>query len=105
MAAGKWIPAQFSGKYYWRPHKTGINSMLNSGTMVGISSNLFGGGYQQKTLKPFSWLMLIQEKITKYDIEKAVQTAKISMKRRKRFHDQNVREPPQISLQKRKIYS
>ncbi len=62
--------------------KTGINSMLNSGTMVGISSNLFGGGYQQKTLKPFSWADADSGKITKYDIEKAVQTAKISMKRR-----------------------
>ena len=62
--------------------KTGINSMLNTGTITGISSNLFGGRYQPKSIKAFSWADADSGKTVIYDIEKAVATAKISMKRR-----------------------
>ena len=61
--------------------KTGISTMLNTGTIVGISSNLFGGGYQPKFLDSFSWADS-SGTTTSYDIEKALHTAKISMKRR-----------------------
>jgi UDP-N-acetylglucosamine diphosphorylase/glucosamine-1-phosphate N-acetyltransferase len=62
--------------------KTGINTMLNTGTVIGISSNLFGSGYQPKAIKPFSWSDANSGKTVLYDIEKAISTAKISMKRR-----------------------
>lgn len=62
--------------------KTGINTMLNTGTIIGISSNLFGGKYQPKYIKAFSWADSDSGKTVLYDIEKAVSTAKISMKRR-----------------------
>lgn len=62
--------------------KTGINTMLNTGTIIGISSNLFGGGFHSKNIPPFSWADAQSGTIVKYDINKALKTAKISMKRR-----------------------
>ena len=56
--------------------------MLNTGTQVGISSNLFGGGYQDKFIKSFSWAQAGVKDFELYDIEKAINTAKTSMKRR-----------------------
>ena len=29
--------------------------MLNTGTHIGIGSNVFGGGFQKKYILPFSW--------------------------------------------------
>ncbi len=62
--------------------KTGINTMLNTGTIVGISSNLFGGGFHNKLIPNFSWADAQSGKRVKYDISKAIATAKVSMKRR-----------------------
>lgn len=62
--------------------KTGINSMLNTGTIIGISCNLYGSGYQPKTVNSFSWIDAASGKTDKYDLNKAVNTAMISMKRR-----------------------
>jgi UDP-N-acetylglucosamine diphosphorylase/glucosamine-1-phosphate N-acetyltransferase len=62
--------------------KTGINTMLNTGTTIGISSNIFGGGFHSKNIPPFSWADAQSGTNMKYDIDKAINTAKISMKRR-----------------------
>lgn len=62
--------------------KTGINTMLNTGSTIGISSNLFGGGFHPKNINAFSWADSETKKKVVYDIEKAITTAKISMKRR-----------------------
>lgn len=35
--------------------KTGIGTVLNTGTVVGAGSNVFGGGMPPKSLPPFSW--------------------------------------------------
>jgi UDP-N-acetylglucosamine diphosphorylase/glucosamine-1-phosphate N-acetyltransferase len=35
--------------------KTGIGTVLNTGTLVGAGSNVFGGGMPPKSLPPFSW--------------------------------------------------
>tara|TARA_B100000029_G_scaffold302227_1_gene295104 strand:+ start:1079 stop:2263 length:1185 start_codon:yes stop_codon:yes gene_type:complete len=35
--------------------KTGISTMLNTGTYVGIGSVIFGSGFQKKRIEPFSW--------------------------------------------------
>jgi len=62
--------------------KTGINTMLNTGTTIGISSNIYGGGFHPKNILPFSWTDAQSETTVKYDINKAIKTAKVSMKRR-----------------------
>lgn len=61
--------------------KTGILTMLNTGSFIGISSNLFGSGFHKKSVKSFSWADSGGE-IINYEYEKALNTAKISMKRR-----------------------
>ena len=61
--------------------KTGISTMLNSGTVIGISCNLFGGGFHPKFIDSFSWAEA-DEKTKRYEIDKALNTAKISMTRR-----------------------
>jgi UDP-N-acetylglucosamine diphosphorylase/glucosamine-1-phosphate N-acetyltransferase len=35
--------------------KSGINTMFNTGTVVGIGSNIFGGGFPPSTIPNFSW--------------------------------------------------
>lgn len=61
--------------------KTSINTMLNTGSMIGIFANIFGGGFPIKDIDSFSWNEA--GKVTeKYDIEKAIETAKIVMNRR-----------------------
>ena len=35
--------------------KTGINTMLNTGTTVGVSSNIFGAAFPPKFIPSFSW--------------------------------------------------
>ncbi len=35
--------------------KTGINTMLNTGTMVGVGSNIFGAHFPPKFIPSFSW--------------------------------------------------
>jgi UDP-N-acetylglucosamine diphosphorylase / glucose-1-phosphate thymidylyltransferase / UDP-N-acetylgalactosamine diphosphorylase / glucosamine-1-phosphate N-acetyltransferase / galactosamine-1-phosphate N-acetyltransferase len=63
--------------------KTGIQTMMNTGTLCGISTNLYGAGYQNKLLKSFTWNNASGGEPINYHIAKAVQTAKISMSRRK----------------------
>lgn len=62
--------------------KTGISSMLNTGSMIGISCNIFGSGYQSKLIPSFSWADNDSKQTVSYEIEKAIHTARISMKRR-----------------------
>ena len=35
--------------------KTGINTMVNTGTVVGIAANIFGTGFPPKFVPSFSW--------------------------------------------------
>ncbi|RAJ02455.1 UDP-N-acetylglucosamine diphosphorylase/glucosamine-1-phosphate N-acetyltransferase [Chitinophaga skermanii] len=35
--------------------RAGINTMFNTGTVVGVSCNLFGGGFPGKYLRSFTW--------------------------------------------------
>lgn len=60
--------------------KTGINTMINTGTVLGISCNIFGAGYIPKYIPSFSWGG--PEGMQEYNIEKAVEAAKAAMKRR-----------------------
>jgi UDP-N-acetylglucosamine diphosphorylase/glucosamine-1-phosphate N-acetyltransferase len=61
---------------------SGIQTMMNTGTLVGISTNLYGAGYQNKLLKSFTWNNASDGGQINYNIAKAVLTAKISMSRR-----------------------
>jgi len=60
--------------------KSGINTMFNTGTMVGVSSNIFGGGFPPKHIPSFQWGGASGFSI--YHFEKAMETAVRVMGRR-----------------------
>jgi UDP-N-acetylglucosamine diphosphorylase/glucosamine-1-phosphate N-acetyltransferase len=61
--------------------KCGINTMFNTGTVVGAMSNVFGAGYPDKFIPSFTWGGI--EKMETYDLEKALEVARRVMARRK----------------------
>ncbi|MFC2085329.1 GlmU family protein [Bacteroidota bacterium] len=61
--------------------KSSINTMFNTGTVVGVSSNVFGTGFPQKYLPSFSWGG--SESLTTYDLDRSIEVAKRVMERRK----------------------
>jgi len=62
--------------------KMGIHTMLNTGTLVGVSSNLYGAGYHNKKISSYSWDDASNNENIPYEIEKAISTARTSMERR-----------------------
>jgi UDP-N-acetylglucosamine diphosphorylase / glucose-1-phosphate thymidylyltransferase / UDP-N-acetylgalactosamine diphosphorylase / glucosamine-1-phosphate N-acetyltransferase / galactosamine-1-phosphate N-acetyltransferase len=60
--------------------KTGINSSLNTGTVIGPSSNIFGGGYPPKSIPSFAWGGAAG--LEPYDLERALAVAMTVMSRR-----------------------
>ncbi|MFK8037844.1 MAG: putative sugar nucleotidyl transferase [Crocinitomicaceae bacterium] len=48
-------PLQFCGLLMGDHSKTGINTMLNTATTVGVSANLFGAEFPPKYIPSFSW--------------------------------------------------
>jgi UDP-N-acetylglucosamine diphosphorylase/glucosamine-1-phosphate N-acetyltransferase len=71
---------QFCGLLMGDHSKSGINTMFNTGTVVGVSANIFGSGFPPKYIKGFSWGGA--EGFEEYDIERALRTAKKVMERR-----------------------
>lgn len=72
--------SQFLGTFFGDHVKTGINTMLNSGTIIGVFSNIFGGGYIPKFVPSFSWGG--QESLKVYELNKALESARKMMARR-----------------------
>lgn len=60
--------------------KTGIGTLLNSGTVVGAGSSVFGGGMQAARIPPFSWGS--GDELTTYRLDKFLATAEAAMARR-----------------------
>ncbi len=60
--------------------KCGINTMFNTGTIVGVSCNIFGGDFPEKFVRSFSWGG--SEGVTHYDFNRAMETAGRMMGRR-----------------------
>lgn len=60
--------------------KTGIGTVLNTGAVVGVGSNVFGGGMPPKSLPPFSWAGGGQ--VVPFRWEKFLQVARIVTARR-----------------------
>ncbi len=46
---------QFCGLFMADHSRTGINTMLNTGTVMGPFANVFGGGFPRTFIPPFSW--------------------------------------------------
>ncbi len=60
--------------------KTGINATLDTGTVIGTSSNIYGTGLLPKSISPFSWGSGTNLGI--YDCERAIDVAARVMARR-----------------------
>jgi UDP-N-acetylglucosamine diphosphorylase/glucosamine-1-phosphate N-acetyltransferase len=70
----------FAGLIMGDHSKTGINTMFNTGTIAGISSNIFGSGYPAKYIPSFSWGGA--GSLIEYNLQKSIETARKVMKRR-----------------------
>ena len=77
---------QFCGLIMGDHSKTGINTMFNTGTVVGVNVNVFGPGYQRNFVPSFSWGGT--SGFTGYNIKKAIQVAKAVYSRRGLEFDQ-----------------
>ncbi len=71
---------QFCGLMMGDHSKCGINTMFNTGTVVGVSANIFGAGFPRNFVPSFSWGGA--SGFTTYMTKKAFETAKIVMSRR-----------------------
>lgn len=71
---------QFCGTIMGDHSKTAINTMLNTGTVCGVFSNIVLGDFPPKHIKSFRWLTKNGEDIYKFD--KAMETAERMMGRR-----------------------
>jgi hypothetical protein len=60
--------------------KCGINTMFNTGTVVGVSANIFGSGFPRNFVPSFSWGG--SNGFTTYLTKKAFEVAKVVMARR-----------------------
>lgn len=71
---------QFCGLMMGDHSKCGINTMFNTGTVVGVSSNIFGSGFPRNFVPSFSWGGA--SGFTTYITKKAFETARLVMMRR-----------------------
>ncbi len=87
---------QFCGLIMGDHSKTGINTMLNTGTVVGVAANIFGGGFPPKFIPSFSWGGFDK---TPFNLEKACEVAERVMSRRSvEFTDQDKAILKHVSL-------
>jgi UDP-N-acetylglucosamine diphosphorylase/glucosamine-1-phosphate N-acetyltransferase len=71
---------QFCGLIMGDHSKCGINTMFNTGTVVGVSANIFGSGFPRNFIPSFSWGGA--SGFTTYSMDKALKTAEVVMARR-----------------------
>jgi UDP-N-acetylglucosamine diphosphorylase/glucosamine-1-phosphate N-acetyltransferase len=71
---------QFCGLMMGDHSKCGINTMFNTGTVVGVSANIFGSGFPRNFVPSFSWGGA--SGFVTYQTNKAFEVAKIVMDRR-----------------------
>jgi UDP-N-acetylglucosamine diphosphorylase/glucosamine-1-phosphate N-acetyltransferase len=85
--AEEFVPTgqQFCGLVMGDHSKCGINTMFNTGTVVGVYANIFGSGFPPNFVPSFSWGG--PEGFTTYQLEKAFEVAAEVVKRRDRTFD------------------
>ncbi len=71
---------QFCGLMMGDHSKCGINTMFNTGTVVGVSANIFGSGFPRNFIPSFSWGG--SKGFSTYLTKKAFEVAKVVMERR-----------------------
>jgi len=81
---------QFCGLIMGDHSKCAIDTMFNTGTVVGVSANIFGSGFQRNFIPSFTWGGTSGH--TNYTIKKAMEVAEIVFKRRRRNFDEIERD-------------
>lgn len=81
---------QFCGVMMGDHSKCSINTMLNTGTVVGVSANIHGTGFPSKFVPSFIWGGT--ENSNEYNFEKACETMAKVMERKEIAFDQVERE-------------
>jgi UDP-N-acetylglucosamine diphosphorylase/glucosamine-1-phosphate N-acetyltransferase len=71
---------QYFGLIMGDHSKCGINTMFNTGTVVGFSANIYDGGYMPKFIPSFAWGN--RSDFGTYELDKAIITAQRVMERR-----------------------
>ncbi|MDN3620413.1 GlmU family protein [Polaribacter undariae] len=71
---------QFCGLMMGDHSKCGINTMFNTGTVVGVSANIFGSGFPRNFIPSFSWGGA--SGFTEYKTDKVFEVAEVVMKRK-----------------------
>jgi UDP-N-acetylglucosamine diphosphorylase/glucosamine-1-phosphate N-acetyltransferase len=66
---GEMNAGQKCGMFMGDYSKTSINTSVNTGTVIGVCSNLFGNGLTPKYIPSFSWGV---EGLQRYELEKAI---------------------------------
>jgi len=66
--------AMFLGSLIGDHSKTGINTMLNTGTVIGVAANIFGGGFPSKSIPSFAWGG--SDGFERFDLERAIDVAR-----------------------------
>ena len=81
--SGRFAPTglQFCGLIMGDHSKCGINTMFNTGTVVGFSANVYGADYPRNFVPSFSWGG--KSNITTFRMKKALEVAERMMGRRK----------------------
>ena len=71
---------QFCGLIMGDHSKCGINTMFNTGTVIGVSANLFGSGFPRNFVPSYAWGGAAGFSVYRY--EKAMEVAEVVMRRR-----------------------
>lgn len=72
---------QFVGLTMGDHSKSAINTMFNTGTVVGVSSNVYGADFPPRYIPSFSWGGA--DSLTTYDLDRSIEVAKRVEARRK----------------------
>ena len=78
---------QFCGLIMGDHSKTGINSMFNTGTVVGVSSNIYGSDFPRTFIPSYSWGS--SKGFATYQLDKAIETAQRVVGRRQKVLDED----------------
>ena len=78
---------QFCGLIMGDHSKCGINTMFNTGTVIGVSANLFGSGFPRNFVPSFSWGGASGFQV--YKLPKVFEVASKVFERRKLDFDEN----------------
>jgi UDP-N-acetylglucosamine diphosphorylase/glucosamine-1-phosphate N-acetyltransferase len=71
---------QFLGTFFGDHCKTGIGTLLNTGTVIGTAANVYGGATTPKCIPPFAWGE--RPPYSTYRMDKFVEVARRMMARR-----------------------